>query len=274
MTVTDVMAPAERRTLRIVFVTPDEPSVMPAFFARVVPAVRDDVAAIAVVSPIFKRSSWLGQAKRFADAFGVRELAVEALRFGGHKAAGALRRIVPRGPHHSVGSVARAYGRPVWTPEDVNAPEFLSRLRALEPDLVISVSCPQIFGAELLAIPRLGCVNVHSALLPHYRGMLPTFWALANGEAQTGVSVHYMSPGIDGGDILLQRAIAIAPSETLRSLMARTKALAAELILETIDGFRQGPMEAAPNPADEGSYFSFPTREDVRRFKARGRRLR
>ena len=274
MTITHVMAPAGQRTLKIVFVTPDEPSVMPAFFAKVVPAVEADVAAIAVVSPILKRSSWLSQAKRFADAFGRRELAVEALRFGAHRGAGAVRRIVPLGAHHSVKSVARAHGRPVWAPEDVNAPEFLSRLRALEPDLVISVSCPQIFREELLAIPRLGCINVHSALLPHYRGMLPTFWALANGEEQTGVTVHYMSPGIDGGDILLQRAIAITPDETLRSLMGKTKAVAAELILEAIAGFRHGPLEGSPNPPDEGSYFSFPTREDVRRFKARGRRMR
>jgi methionyl-tRNA formyltransferase len=270
----DVLAPAAQRPLKIVFVTPEEPSVMPAFFARVVPALEHDTAAVAVVSPLLKRSSWLGQAKRFADAFGWREFAVEALGFGRHKAADLLRRVVPVGGHHSVKSVARAHGREVLTPKDVNAPEFLSWLRELEPDLVISVSCPQIFREELLAIPRLGCINVHSALLPHYRGMLPTFWALASGEEQTGVTVHYMSPGIDGGGILLQRAIAITPAETLRSLMAKTKAVAADLILEAIERFREGPMDAAPNPPDEGSYFSFPTREDVRRFKARGRRMR
>jgi methionyl-tRNA formyltransferase len=274
MTTTDVISPVERRTLKIVFVTPDEPSVMPAFFAKVVPAVADDIAAIAVVSPIFKRSSWLSQAKRFADAFGAREFAVEALQFAGHKGADVARRIVPRGAHHSVKSVARAHGQAVLTPEDVNAPAFLSRLRELDPDLVISVSCPQIFREELLAIPRLGCINVHSALLPHYRGMLPTFWVLANGEEETGVTVHYMTPGIDGGGILLQRAIPITPTETLHSLMGKTKAVAADLIIEAIAGFRAGPMEASPNPPDEGSYFSFPTREDVRRLKARGRRMR
>jgi methionyl-tRNA formyltransferase len=272
--VAGVSAPTVRKPLKIVFITPDEPSVMPAFFTRVVPAAKDDIAAIAVVSPIYKRSSWLGQAKRFAGAFGWGEFAVEASQFGFHKVADAVRRVAPVGRHHSVRSVARAYGREVLTPEDVNGPEFLSYLRALEPDLVISVSCPQIFREELLAIPRLGCINVHSALLPDYRGMLPTFWALANGEERTGVTVHYMSPGIDGGGILLQRTIPIAADETLHSLMGKSKAAAAELVLEAIAGFRDGPLDSLPNPPDEGSYFSFPTREDVRRFKARGRRLR
>jgi methionyl-tRNA formyltransferase len=254
---------APSKTMTVVFVTPDEPSVMPPFFSRVLPELGGDVAAVAVVSPIYKRSSWLGQAKRFTGAFGVREFAVEALQYGYHRAA-----------RHSVKSVARTHGRTVLMPDDVNGPDFLARLRELEPDLVVSVSCPQIFRDELLALPRLGCINVHSALLPHYRGMLPTFWVLANGEPRTGVTVHRMTAGIDGGEILRQRAIEIAADETLHSLMTRSKAVAAELVLETIDGFRRGQVDPLPNPAGEGSYFSFPTRADVRRFKARGRRLR
>jgi len=273
-TVADPAAATRQKRLTIVFVTPDEPSVMPAFFARVLPAMEDDLASIAVVSPIYKKSSWLGQARRFADAFGWREFAVEASHFGYHKVADVVRGVAPFGPHHSVKSVARSHRRDVLTPQDVNAPEFLDHLRALQPDVIISVSCPQIFREDLLAIPRLGCINVHSAMLPDYRGMLPTFWALANGEERTGVTVHYMSPGIDGGGIVLQRAIPIAPDETLHSLMAKSKAVAAELILEAIARFRAGPVDGMPNPPDEGSYFSFPSREDVRRFKARGRRLR
>jgi len=261
-------------TLSVVFITPDEPSVMPAFYERVIPEIRQDVAAIAVVSPIYKKSSWFGQAKRFAGAFGWRELAIEGANYAYHRGADIARRAVPVGPHHSVASVAKAHGRRLMTPEDVNGPEFLSTLRALEPDLVISVSCPQIFREELLSIPRLGCINVHSALLPDYRGMLPTFWTLANGEPRTGVTVHYMSPGIDGGEIIAQQAIEIAPDETLRSLMVRSKAVAAELILDAVARFRHGEVVTIPNPPDEGSYYSFPTREDVRRFRARGRRMR
>jgi methionyl-tRNA formyltransferase len=136
------------------------------------------------------------------------------------------------------------------------------------------VACPQIFRRELLELPRLGCINVHSALLPHYRGVLPTFWVLANNEPETGVTVHRMAADIDGGEILVQRRVPIEPEETLHSLMRRCKAVAADAVLEAVDRFRTDRVEALPNPADEGSYYSFPGRADVLRFRALGRALR
>jgi len=250
--------------VKIVFATPDEPLALPVFLEKVIPELREEIAAIAVVSPIYKRSSWLGQAKRFIDSFGVREFAVEALGFAWQK----VRR------SRSVPAIARSHGIPVLSADDVNERGFLDRLRAIEPDLVISVSCPQIFGTSLLGLPTLGCINVHSALLPQYRGMLPTFWVLAEGEERTGVTVHYMTPGIDGGESLAQEEVPIAGHETLRSLMRKCKTVAAGLVLETVRRFEDGPVSTLPNPPGEGAYFSFPTREDVARFKSRGRRLR
>jgi methionyl-tRNA formyltransferase len=262
------------RPLTLVFVAPEEPSVMPVFFNRVLPRLRGEVAAVAVVRPIYSRSSWLAQARRFASAFGVRELAVEAVHFGGYKAADAVGRAARRGACYSVKGIAAAQRVPVLEPADVNSEEFLGQLRTIDPDLVISVSCPQIFRAELLDLPRLGCINLHSARLPHYRGMLPTFWALAAGDVSTGVTVHYMTAGIDGGDIIGQESVPIAPDDSLRSLMRRCKSVGADLVLATVERFREGTVAASPNPPDAGSYFSFPGRDDVLRFKAAGRRLR
>jgi methionyl-tRNA formyltransferase len=249
--------------MRIVFVTPEEPSVMPVFFRRVLPRLGDEVAAVAVVSPIYKRASWLSQAKRFADSFGLRGFAIEVAHYLLEKAA-----------CRSVKRLVRSHDVGVLSPADVNDPAFLEELREIAPDVVVSVSCPQVFGTELLALPRLGCINVHSSLLPAYRGMLPTFWVLAEGETGTGVTVHYMSAGIDEGRIIAQREIPIAPEETLQTLMRASKAVAADLVLETIERFRDGPLPGRPNPVGEGSYFSFPAREDVARFRALGRRMR
>ena len=263
-------APTSEKALRVVFVCPEEPSVMPLFFERVIPTLREEIAAIAVVSPIYKRSSWVKQAKQFAGAFGLWEFVLEAMGYVRYKVADVL----PFGRRYSVKRIARANGLRLLTPESVNGDEFLEDLRALDPDLVISVSCPQIFGRALLSLPSRGCINVHSALLPDYRGMLPTFWVLARGETHTGVTVHYMSPGIDGGEIIAQRRLPIADDETLHSLMRKCKTTAAELIVETVSRFREGPVATTANPPDEGSYFSFPARDDVRRFKALGRAMR
>jgi methionyl-tRNA formyltransferase len=256
--------------MRVVFVAPEEPLVMPVFFGRVLAELGDEVAAVAVVSPIYKRSSWLGQARRFVASFGVRDFVAEAAGFAVSKVADVLHVGRPR----SVTRLARSHGVPVLEPADVNDPAFLAELGALEPDVVVSVSCPQIFGRALLELPPLGCINVHSALLPHHRGMLPTFWALADGEAQTGVTVHYMTAGIDGGAIIARRPVPIGPNDTLRSLMVACKREAAEAVLDTVARLRKGTVTTEPNPPEEGSYHSFPTRADVERFRALGRRMR
>jgi methionyl-tRNA formyltransferase len=259
--------------MRVVFVAPEEPLILPLFFDRTLPALGDQVVAVAVVSPIYKNSGWIQQSRRFVRSFGLRWFAIEVARYSWNKTLDAVDRLVPLGRARSVRAVTRRHGIRLLRLDDVNAPDFIATLRSMDPDLVISVSCPQIFHRPLLDLPRLGCLNVHSALLPKYRGMLPTFWALLNGESETGVTVHRMEEGIDGGDIILQRRVPIAADETLLSLMRKTKRMAADLVLESIKEFDAGTVSPMSNPADEGSYFSFPTRADVDRFRALGRRI-
>ena len=260
--------------LRIVFLTPEEPSVLPVYFWRVLSALAAETAGIAVVSPIYAKSSWVNQAKRFIKAFGIRDFSIEAMQYAVYKVTDVVHRITAIGKPRSVKGIARYHGVPLLTPTDVNAEDFLGELRSLRPDLIISVSCPQIFKSELLGLPPLGCVNLHSARLPDYRGVLPTFWALANGETDTGVTAHYMNTGIDGGEIIAQASVEITGQDTLHSLMRKCKLAAAELTLETVQRARAGGVQTIPNPADGGAYFSFPRHEDVLRFRSLGRTMR
>lgn len=260
--------------MKIVFVTPEEPSFLPALFEKVVTARRDNIVWIVVVRPIYKNATWISQGLRFIRAFGIREFLVESFFFGYYKILDVLSRFLHLGRFYSVKQLAQFHQIPVYEPHDVNAPAFLDTLRRLSPDLIISVSPPQVFREGLIELPTLGCINVHSSLLPKYRGVLPTFWVLANGEQETGVTVHYMSKGIDEGDIILQEKVTITPEETLHSLIRKCKEVGANLVLEAISQFQGGSVSALPNPVQEGSYFSFPTRRDVRRFKAHGRKMR
>ena len=171
-------------------------------------------------------------------------------------------------------AVAKHFGVPIYTPKDVNAPDFLEELRRLEPDVIVSASSPQIFGAALIALPRIACVNVHGALLPKYRGVLPSFWMLANDEKIAGVTVHYLNAGIDDGEIIVQREFDVAADDTLHSLIARSKKLAAEALVESLDLLSASAVTPRPNPASEGSYFSWPTRDAVQKFRSLGRRFR
>jgi methionyl-tRNA formyltransferase len=259
---------------KIVFIMPEEPSVVAHFFRKLMPQIEGQIAALAVVSPIYKNSSWFKQAKRFTGAFGIWAFVTESAHFAKEVIADRIHRWFRIGRPRSIKGLARERGLRVLEPENVNDADFLDTLRTIDPDLIISVSCPQIFKRELLELPKMTCVNVHSSLLPHYRGVLPTFWVLANDEKETGVSVMYMNPGIDDGNLIVQGRIPIAGDETLRSLMHKCKSMAADLVLQTIRAFENGTVTPLPNPAEEGSYFSFPKREDVARFRALGRAMR
>ena len=118
----------------------------------------------------------------------------------------------------SVADAARAHGLPVHMPVSPNTAEFVRLVRGLRPDLFLSVWYRRLLCPELLAIPRLGAVNLHGSLLPRYRGRSALNWVLVNGEKKTGVTLHYMVAEADAGDIIAQEEIEIDPTDTALTL--------------------------------------------------------
>lgn len=159
---------------------------------------------------------------------------------------------------------AQLLGLPVLTPENVNAPEFLGDLTLLKPDLIIVASYGQFLRLALLALPRLGPINVHPSLLPKYRGASPIQWALANGETETGVSVVTVTPRMDAGDILAQERMAISPTDTFLTLEPRLAALGAKLLLAVLDNFRAGHTQGIPQDESQATFARKLTKEDGR----------
>src|SRR5437899_10863216 len=113
----------------------------------------------------------------------------------------------------AVKKLAGSAGLPVLQPERARDPEFLERLKQLKPDLVVVVAYGQILPQALLDLPRFGCLNVHTSLLPKYRGAAPIQWALLHGDAETGVTIMKMDAGLDTGPILSMKRIAIGPED-------------------------------------------------------------
>jgi methionyl-tRNA formyltransferase len=124
----------------------------------------------------------------------------------------------------------------------------------------------------LIDLAPKGCLNLHTALLPKYRGLMPTFWTLKNGEKETGVSVFLVDEGIDSGPIVVQKRVRI-DTDRLEELIRRTKVIGMDAVWEAVEKVRVGKPKLIPNPDSEKSYFSFPTRDDVRAFRAAGKRL-
>jgi methionyl-tRNA formyltransferase len=122
-------------------------------------------------------------------------------------------------------------------------------VEGLEPDLILVVAYGKIFRRRSLAIPRLGCVNLHASLLPKYRGIAPVNWAIINGERETGVTTIFMDEGIDTGDVIISKPAAIGPDETAGEVLEGLAVLGAGVVAETCDLIARG--EAPRRKQDE-----------------------
>ena len=250
--------------MNISFLTTEEPIYLPAFYDRVLPVMKQGGHAVRVYAapPLYKNQSSLQAARRYLRTFGPLATAhlvrhVLAAKLGGR----------------SVESRSRAHGVPYTLVQDVNEPSFLERLREEKTDLLVSVSCPQIFKKPLIALPPRGILNIHGAILPQYRGVMPSFWMLANGERRAGVSIYFVNEAIDAGELCGQTIFDILPDESLDGFIRRSKGLAADLLLETLSHMEQGDLNSSQLDLSKGSYYSWPTPEAVERFRAAGRRV-
>jgi methionyl-tRNA formyltransferase len=174
---------------------------------------------------------------------------------------------------YSIRAVARKHGVPFAAVRNPNDETFLERMRLLQTDLVVSLSAPCVFKPPLLELSRFGCINLHCSLLPRYAGLLPSFWVLYHGENCTGATVHYMDSKIDNGAILGQVEVPILPGTSVFELIRHTKAAGGKLMVDVIQKIQRGEIKTQPNRCEEGSYFSWPTVEQMREFRRRGGRF-
>ena len=149
-----------------------------------------------------------------------------------------------------VKQLAVAAGIPVLQPERARNEEFISQLASLHPDLIAVAAFGQILPRTVLELPRFGCINVHTSLLPAYRGAAPIQWAILNDNYETGVTIMKMDVGLDTGDILNQEATPIGAEDNAITLHDRLARMGAELLVRTIPDYVAGNIQPRPQPAD------------------------
>ena len=154
----------------------------------------------------------------------------------------------------------------------INSKKNLIIIDSYKPDLIVSILGNQIFKKPLLELAPKGCINLHTALLPKYRGLMPTFWVMKNNEKFTGVSVFFVDEGIDSGPIIVQEKIEIG-SCTQQSLIIKTKKIGMQLILKSIDLISKNKVTLIPNDPTKKTYYTFPTRRDVLEFRKNGKKF-
>lgn len=173
----------------------------------------------------------------------------------------------------SVRAVARKNGISFRRIKNANDDDFVNHIESLQLDLIVSYSCPSVFRTRLLRATRMGCINLHCSFLPHYAGLLPSFWVLYHGEKEAGATVHYMDDKIDNGEILAQCRIPIEAGVSMFELIHKTKKAGGKLMALTVEKLMTGTVDTLPNLTRKDSYFSWPTIEEMKEFRRCGGRL-
>ncbi len=248
--------------MRILFITEDDPLYVIQLFERFF-AERPE--ALEVVGMTISRpwdESRLATARRVLRFYGIVDFTRLLARYG----ATRLRR-------RSIGSLADRYSVPLIDTDSVNDPAYVERIRALRPDVVVSVAAPEIFQQDLLEAPRLGCLNIHSGRLPTYRGMMPTFWQMLLGEPSVTVTVHEMAARLDAGAVLGTVEVPIRPKDRLSRLMAEGKRQGAHLLIRVLGELEADTGRRQELAKGDAGYFSFPSPEDVCELRRQGHSL-
>ena len=156
---------------------------------------------------------------------------------------------------------AQAHGIPVFQPVKLRDGAALAQIRELAPELIVVAAYGRILPDDILAAPPKGCINVHSSLLPKYRGAAPINWAVLNGDGETGVTIMHMAHDLDAGDIIAQAATPIDPDETVVTLHDRLAVLGAELLVQVVADIAAGTAARTPQDHDKATLAPMLSRE-------------
>lgn len=254
---------------RMVVATQGDPVFVNTFFPPFLKALRGSEVEVVEITdlPNFNESR-LRLARRVLGYYGVGGTARFAFRF-----ASALAADSPENPTR-LETIGEEMGVPVRARPTVNSDAYIGFLRENDVDILLSVAAPEIFRPKLLrSVPHV--LNVHNGRLPKYRGMMPTFWAIREGDSEALVTLHRMGEELDAGYLLAEYPVLIREDDTVFDLSVRAKKVAGEKVGAFVrECAESGAVpEGEPIQIDEGSYYSFPTRRDVAGLRERGRRL-
>lgn len=257
--------------MRILVITEEDEFYLPLAVGVLLDNVGDEIVEVVCArNPLLP--SMFKTARKFYGTFGLLPILSQGFRVFKAKILDKFGFLNYTGRFFSIERLCKFHNIPYRYADNINSLEFLEHCRDLNIDLIASVSPTQIFKEEIIDLPKYGCLNIHTAELPKYRGLYPTFWAMSCGEKKLGISIHYIEQGIDTGKILLQDKVDIPPRTTMHHMLTVTKQKGAELLAKAIGQIGEGTVQAH-YAEGEGSYFSFPTPESYRQFRKNGYKL-
>ena len=190
-----------------------------------------------------------------------------------YKIAVLIRRIFHMNKHsndcyiETNANLGKMFGIPVFKIEgSINDEIWLNKINEIKPDLIICIRYAEILKNSLLTIPNGGVINFHPSLLPKYKGMAPIFQALLHNENEIGFSLHYIDEGIDTGEIIKRQKIKTEKNESVSHIAIRAHIAAGYELLSVINNLKKGDKKTEQITQDNGNYFSWPEKKDVKKF--------
>ena len=253
--------------MRIILITQNEPFYLAeniSYLLKIIPKHSEVVAAVvAKPSPFGKKENFLNKVTRTYKIFGMKFFLYYSIKF----ILNSFRK------YKSLNFVLKKNSiKKIQLNKSINHKESIELIKSYKPDLLVSILGNEIFKKPIINLAKQGCLNLHTALLPKYRGLMPSFWVLKKDEKFTGVSVFFVDEGIDSGPIIVQKKIEIK-NYSQQKLIYLTKKIGMEAIAEAIDLIKNNSYELIQNDNNEKTYYSFPTRKDVKEFIASGKRF-
>jgi methionyl-tRNA formyltransferase len=250
-------------TLRVLIITEDDPIYVIKFFEvffRDYPRDAFDIVAVTVEKAFHE--TLRKTIRRMWKFYGPVDFVKMGFRYVFTKLGGK-----------SIARLAGQHGLTLLPCESVNKPDYIEQVRKLNVDVIMSVAAPEIFRKDILNAANIGCINIHSGRLPKYRGMMPTFWQLLEGEDKATVTIHEMVEKLDAGDVIGTVEFDLRPRDVLDRVIVGTKQAGATLMIDVLHALKNDTVRTVPLNMDESSYFKFPKPDDVKQFRAKGHRL-
>lgn len=253
--------------MKIVLITQEDPFYLPEaineFITKIKLSKKHEIATVIVssASPFGKKEGFIKKLHKTYQVFGIIFFLYYSCRY-------IYNKILIR---KTVSKVVWEHNIPIWRLKDsINNKQSIVRLKNINPDVIVIIAGNQIIKKQILDIPKYGVINAHSSLLPHYKGLMPTFWVMKNNELETGVTVYKLTEGIDDGPIIISKSISIDPKATQADLIVRCKKLANDLLIDALELIIKPEVFRSNNG---GSYYRFPTKEDVQEFYKLGKKF-
>jgi methionyl-tRNA formyltransferase len=259
--------------MRIEFLTQDDPLYILPFFDEFLRNYADEFDILQIsCSPMMGKRSRFQMLRELTALYGFTGMGRLLAVIVSSRIMAVLSSSRSRAKSYSLEQIAGSYRIPFKKVGNPNGAEFVESVRGREAEVLVSVACPYILKDALLSVPLRGCINIHHAPLPHYKGMMPTFWQMYQGEKSVGVTVHSMAARVDEGQALLQETLEIKRGETLHELIRRTKRHGAHCMARALRSVDSNSQSTRPLNGENGSYFTFPTISEIKEFHRRGYR--